>query len=202
MKTEQSKIVSSTTTKKSEEAKVEESPICPAEKKAKDKENIVGVTRVLRSKSGPLKIVSKEEMSGQVKKDTTPKNTTTKEKTTKKTEVKKQKKTPPKKVSPKSVNSVKSANSRGKIKIKVDDLTSQERPSENYYKILAEKRRVALENALEENEDLHHKIRNLEKENKSYKEMLDASNALVEVLQEMIGEDNPDINNSLDDSVL
>lgn len=92
-------------------------------------------------------------------------------------------------------------------------------PSEDYWKVLAERRRVALQDALEENHILSDQL-------KVYKEMLDESRALVEVLQvnsiiiilflvdqyqtftnfclfqEMIGEDRSDINNSLDDSHL
>ncbi|KAF7989004.1 hypothetical protein HCN44_007314 [Aphidius gifuensis] len=172
MKTEHSTIVSSTTSKSFEKKSTK-----TFETAARDKENLVRVSRVLRSTSGPLKAMSKEEMSGQIKIETT------NEKTKKITEVGKvNKKSPAKKVSQKSA--------------------SQPEPSENYYKVLAEKRRIALDNALEEKHILHDKIKQLEEENRSYKEMLDESRALVEVLQEMLGEDQPDINNSLDDSVL
>lgn len=186
MKTEHSTIVSSTTSKSFEKKSTK-----TFETAARDKENLVRVSRVLRSTSGPLKAMSKEEMSGQIKIETT------NEKTKKITEVGKvNKKSPAKKVSQKS------ASQRGKIKIKHDDLTTEAEPSENYYKVLAEKTRIALDNALEEKHILHDKIKQLEEENRSYKEMLDESRALVEVLQEMLGEDQPDINNSLDDSVL
>ncbi|XP_053988010.1 geminin isoform X2 [Hylaeus anthracinus] len=88
-----------------------------------------------------------------------------------------------------------------KIKIEVEDLTS-EGPSENYWEVLAERRRIALDDALEENKELSDRVEKLEEENRIYKEMLDESRALVEVLQEMLGEDRNDINNSLDDSTL
>ncbi|XP_076183428.1 geminin DNA replication inhibitor isoform X2 [Ptiloglossa arizonensis] len=89
-----------------------------------------------------------------------------------------------------------------KIKIEVEDLTSDAGPSENYWEVLAERRRIALDDALEENKELSDRVEKLEEENCIYKEMLDESRALVEVLQEMIGEDRNDINNSLEDSTL
>lgn len=110
-------------------------------------------------------------MSGQIKIEST------NEKTKKIIEVKKTKKSPVKRVPQKS------AGQRGKIKIKVDDLTSEAGPSEDYYKVLAEKRRIALDNALEENHKLHDQIKQLEEENNSYRDALDESRALVEVLQ-------------------
>lgn len=89
-----------------------------------------------------------------------------------------------------------------KIKIEVEDLTSEAGPSENYWEVLAERRRIALEDALEENRDLTERVAKLVEENRLCKEMLDETRALVEVLQEMIGDDRNDINNSLDDSAL
>lgn len=89
----------------------------------------------------------------------------------------------------------------GKIKIEVEDLTSEAGPSENYWEVLAERRRIALEDALEDNRELTERVETLEEENRIYKEMLDESRALVEVLQEMIGEDRNDINNSLEDTI-
>ncbi|KZC13316.1 PREDICTED: geminin isoform X2 [Dufourea novaeangliae] len=89
-----------------------------------------------------------------------------------------------------------------KIKIEVEDLTSEAGPSENYWEVLAERRRIALNDALEENKELSDRIEKLEDENRLYKEMLDETRTLVEVLQEMVGEDRSDINNSLEDSVL
>ena len=49
-------------------------------------------------------------------------------------------------------------------------------PSEKYWEVLAERRRVALQDALEENQILSEQVQ-------VYKEMLDESRALVEVLQ-------------------
>ncbi|XP_046830273.1 geminin-like [Vespa crabro] len=89
-----------------------------------------------------------------------------------------------------------------KIKIEVEDLTSEAGPSENYWEVLAERRRIALDDALEENKELHERISKLQEENRLCKEMLDETRALVEVLQEMIGDDRNDINNSLEDSAL
>lgn len=56
-------------------------------------------------------------------------------------------------------------------------------PSENYWQILAERRRMALMDALEENKKLREHIEKLEEENHVYKEMLDETRTLVEVLQ-------------------
>ena len=70
-----------------------------------------------------------------------------------------------------------------KIKIEVEDLTSEAGPSENYWEILAERRRIALDDALEENKELSERIERLEEEKRTYKEMLDETRALVEVLQ-------------------
>lgn len=56
-------------------------------------------------------------------------------------------------------------------------------PSENYWEVLAERRRIALEDALEENSVLNERIAKLEEENRVCKEMLDETRALVEVLQ-------------------
>lgn len=89
----------------------------------------------------------------------------------------------------------------GKIKIEVEDLTSEAGPSENYWEVLAERRRIALQDALEDNKELIERVEKLEEENHIYKEMLDESRTLVEVLQEMLGEDRNDINNSLEDTL-
>ncbi|XP_015435924.1 PREDICTED: geminin isoform X1 [Dufourea novaeangliae] len=70
-----------------------------------------------------------------------------------------------------------------KIKIEVEDLTSEAGPSENYWEVLAERRRIALNDALEENKELSDRIEKLEDENRLYKEMLDETRTLVEVLQ-------------------
>ncbi|XP_020290951.1 uncharacterized protein LOC109858273 isoform X2 [Pseudomyrmex gracilis] len=103
--------------------------------------------------------------------------------------------------------------------IDTDDLTSIDAPgtSERFWELLAERRRLALKNALEENKELVEKLNRSEERNKKlqeekrvYKEMYDETVALVEVLQEMINEGRntainnslEDTNNSFDDSVL
>lgn len=69
-----------------------------------------------------------------------------------------------------------------------EDLTTEGEPSESYWKVLAEKRRVALDISLKENEELHGKIESLEEELVIARAMLDESKNLVEVLTEMIQE--------------
>lgn len=68
------------------------------------------------------------------------------------------------------------------IKIESDDLTADE-PSENYWRITAEKREEALNNSLQENARLQDKVHNLEEENRICKEMLNESKSLINVLQ-------------------
>ncbi|XP_050459247.1 geminin-like [Cataglyphis hispanica] len=80
-----------------------------------------------------------------------------------------------------------------KIKIEANDLTS-DNPSENYWQVLAERRRKVLVDTLEENKNLHQRIVKLEEENRIYKEMLDETRTLIEVLQEEINDRN-DVNN-------
>uniref|UniRef100_A0A1B6DBW0 Geminin n=1 Tax=Clastoptera arizonana TaxID=38151 RepID=A0A1B6DBW0_9HEMI len=75
-------------------------------------------------------------------------------------------------------------------KITVEDLTSEDGPSEKYWEVLAERRRVALEKALQENQSLHERITLLEEEKAQYKALLEESNALVEVLKEVLSETN------------
>lgn len=144
---------------------------------ATDKENLVGGGRMLRS-ALPVKESNKNEVIEK------PKNEPTKRK----------------KITFKD-KAVQTARG-GKIKIEVEDLTSEAGPSENYWEVLAERRRIALEDALEDNRVLTERVQTLEEEKRIYKEMLDESRALVEVLQEMLGEDGNNINNSLDDSAL
>ncbi|XP_014214121.1 uncharacterized protein LOC106643479 [Copidosoma floridanum] len=173
-------------------------PLQPA---ATNKENLVGAGRKLRSSSSGKDAI-KNSMAGEMKKDV--KTTAEKTAQTLKTE-------PVKKVIQKPKNSPKKNSKDGKKNIKIfkdkavqrkhderleitsNDLTSNAEPSENYWKILAERRRIALQDALEENQILSEQL-------KVYKEMLNESRALVEVLKDMIGEDRNDIDNSLDDS--
>lgn len=56
-------------------------------------------------------------------------------------------------------------------------------PSENYWEVLAERRRIALEDALEDNRELIGRVEKLEEENRIYKDMLEESRSLVEVLR-------------------
>ncbi|KOC67174.1 hypothetical protein WH47_11831 [Habropoda laboriosa] len=143
---------------------------------ASDKENLVGGGRMLRS-ALPTKDTIKSDVTEKTKNDA-PKR---------------------KKIVSKD-KAVQTARG-GKIKIEVEDLTSEAGPSENYWEVLAERRRIALEDSLEDNKELSERVEKLEEENRIYKEMLDESRALVEVLQEMIGEDRNDINNSLEDTL-
>nr|XP_021188223.2 geminin [Helicoverpa armigera] len=69
-------------------------------------------------------------------------------------------------------------------KITVDDLTNPEGPSEKYWELLAEKRQVALQDALDENEKLRKIIEDLKEENALFKQMLDEANSFVEVIKE------------------
>ncbi|KAG6800110.1 geminin isoform X1 [Apis mellifera caucasica] len=145
---------------------------------ATDKENLVGGGRRMLRSALPAKETIKNEVKEKPKIDEKPKR---------------------KKIVLKD-KAVQTARG-GKIKIEVEDLTSEAGPSENYWEVLAERRRIALEDALEDNRELTERVETLEEENRIYKEMLDESRALVEVLQEMIGEDRNDINNSLEDTI-
>lgn len=77
-----------------------------------------------------------------------------------------------------------------------EDLTTDGEPSEHYWKTLAEKRRIALDISLKENENLHDKVAQLEEELNISRQMLEESRNLVEVLTEIIQE------NEADDSAL
>ncbi|GLV44897.1 geminin [Carabus blaptoides fortunei] len=80
------------------------------------------------------------------------------------------------------------------VQIDVNDLTSEAGPSENYWEVLAEKRRIALDESLEENQRLHEENETLREENRICKEMLDESKHLVEVLTEMLNENDTSVN--------
>ncbi|EDS45126.1 geminin [Culex quinquefasciatus] len=69
-----------------------------------------------------------------------------------------------------------------------EDLTSVEGPSQQYWEVLAEKRRAALEESLSENMDLYEKLSSLEEELSTSKQMLQESRNLVEVLTELLQE--------------
>lgn len=77
-----------------------------------------------------------------------------------------------------------------------EDLTSEGEPSEGYWKTLAEKRRVALDISLKENEELHEKVESLEEELSISRTMLEESRNLVELLTEIIQEQDGEANDS------
>lgn len=70
----------------------------------------------------------------------------------------------------------------------IKDITGTEPPSEAYWQVLAEKRREALHETLEENQRLHERIDGLEEELETSRQMLDEARALVETLTEMLEE--------------
>ncbi|KAJ0176749.1 hypothetical protein K1T71_007928 [Dendrolimus kikuchii] len=69
-------------------------------------------------------------------------------------------------------------------KITEKDLTDPEGASENYWQILADKRQVALQDALDENEKLRKIIDDLKEENAVFKQMLEEANSFIEVIKE------------------
>ncbi|KAH8398205.1 hypothetical protein KR222_002872 [Zaprionus bogoriensis] len=71
-----------------------------------------------------------------------------------------------------------------------EDLTSESDPGENYYKLLSEQRRVALEETLIENRHLHERIDGLKEEINIMRKELNEANNLVEVLKEICDEDD------------
>ncbi|CAH0398441.1 unnamed protein product [Chilo suppressalis] len=77
-------------------------------------------------------------------------------------------------------------------KICVDDLTNPEGASEKYWKILAEKRQVALQEALDENQKLLKIIEDLKEENKLTKQMLEEANSFIEVVKEELANNSND----------
>lgn len=81
-------------------------------------------------------------------------------------------------------------------KIIEEDLTTEGEPSDGYWKALAEKRRIALDISLKENEELHEKVISLEEELVISREMLEESKNLVELLTEIIQERDVGANDS------
>lgn len=77
-----------------------------------------------------------------------------------------------------------------------EDLTTEGEPSEGYWKTLAEKRRIALDISLKENEELHEKVASLEEELTISRTMLEESKNLVELLTEIIHEQEGEANDS------
>ncbi|XP_065370210.1 geminin [Calliphora vicina] len=80
----------------------------------------------------------------------------------------------------------KSTNAR---KITAEDLCSEAKPGEVYWERLAEKRREALEQSLEENQRLYERIDGLEEELNTSRQQLEEAKHLVSVLTEMLNED-------------
>lgn len=72
--------------------------------------------------------------------------------------------------------------------ITVEELTTDEEPGEVYWQKLAERRRKALEESLQENQCLHERIQGLEEELNISRQMLEEARNLVEVLTEMLSE--------------
>ncbi|XP_011155975.2 geminin isoform X2 [Solenopsis invicta] len=151
-------------------------PLHELQPAATDKEILVGADRILQStKSKETKI--KQHMTENIIKDVSKYKKVTKKN--------------------KAVQTV----PEKKITIEAEDLTL-DNPSENYWQIIAERTQIALVNALEENKKLVQDIEKLQEENRIYKEMLDETKVLIEVLQEQIEDDRNDVNNSLGDSFL
>lgn len=73
-------------------------------------------------------------------------------------------------------------------KITAEDLCSEEKPGEHYWERLAEKRREALEQSLEENQRLYERIEGLEEELNTSRQQLEEAKHLVSVLTEMLNE--------------
>lgn len=149
-----------------ETMKVVRKQLHPLQESARDKENLVGAGRVVctstakDSKENVPKPLHKLADTGVGK-------------------VEKKKKQPHPKTEKKA------AEKKG---ITVDDLTCDAGPSEHYWETLAERRRVALEKALKENEQLHERISLLEQENEQYKVLLDEAKTVIETFQEIMAE--------------
>ncbi|XP_050529501.1 geminin-like isoform X2 [Daktulosphaira vitifoliae] len=91
-------------------------------------------------------------------------------------------------------------------KLIIEDLTSTAGPSEKYWEVIAERRRKALEEVLEENKKLQDLVAALEEENTSCKKLLESSTELINTLKEMINENflenNDESNSCHEDSIL
>ncbi|KAM7344175.1 geminin DNA replication inhibitor [Cochliomyia hominivorax] len=81
-----------------------------------------------------------------------------------------------------------SKSSSNNKKITAEDLCSEEKPGEHYWERLAEKRREALEQSLEENQRLYERIEGLEEELNTSRQQLEEAKHLVSVLTEMLNE--------------
>lgn len=71
----------------------------------------------------------------------------------------------------------------GEAVVTAADLTADDEPSADYWKVLAEKRGNDLNDSLQENERLKDQVKALEDENQICKEMIEESKTLIEVLQ-------------------
>ncbi|XP_014245118.1 geminin [Cimex lectularius] len=89
---------------------------------------------------------------------------------------------------PKPVKRAKSSKS-DKVASILEDLTSEVEPSKEYWELLAEQRRIALEQALKENEQLHERIAILEEENLKCKAVIEDTQAVITTLTEMLNEE-------------
>lgn len=97
---------------------------------------------------------------------------------------------------PKRRKSSQDAAEKSQRKITEEDLTTEDEPSEGYWKALAEKRRIALDISLKENEELHEKVASLDEELNISRSMLEESRNLVDLLTEIIQEQEGDANDS------
>ncbi|XP_025416375.1 geminin-like [Sipha flava] len=85
-------------------------------------------------------------------------------------------------------------------KLIIDDLTSVAGPSEKYWEVIAERRRKALEDVLEQNRRLHSVIIALEEENATCKHLLDQTTDLVNTLKEVMNsEENNETTEEVDE---
>ncbi|KAL5241082.1 hypothetical protein ACI65C_008492 [Semiaphis heraclei] len=75
-------------------------------------------------------------------------------------------------------------------KLIIDDLTNTVGPSEKYWEVIAERRRKALEEVLEQNRKLHSIVMALEEENASCKKLLEQTTDLVNTLKEVLNEED------------
>ncbi|XP_028032187.1 geminin-like [Bombyx mandarina] len=99
----------------------------------------------------------------------------------------------------------KKKNSSKSIQVNLDKWISEndlclEVPSETYWKVVAEKRRKALAEALNENEILHKSLSLLTEENLKYKKLLDEANSFIEVCKELMSDTADDTGIEIDDT--
>ncbi|GBP61325.1 Geminin [Eumeta japonica] len=73
-------------------------------------------------------------------------------------------------------------------KVTEQDLTNPDGPSEKYWELLAKKRQVALQEALEENKTLQELVDKLKEENAALKQMLEEANSFVEIVKQELAD--------------